>query len=52
MLGLCESAADKIEALAWSDENCRGPVVKIFTVSSDCHMEDAGLVWVVIVGRF
>ena len=51
MFGPCESAAGKVEALAWSDENCRGPVVKIFTVSPDCQMEDAGLVWVVQVGR-
>ena len=48
---VCESAAGKVEALAWSEEDCRGPVVKIFTVSPDCQMEDAGLVWVVQVGR-
>ena len=32
-------------------EGSRVPVAKIFMVSSDCHAEDAGPVWVVIVGR-
>ena len=33
------------------EEDSRVPVAKIFMVSSDCHAEDAGPVWVVIVGR-
>ena len=51
MCGLCESAAGKVEALAWSEEKCRVPVAHVAFVSSDCHVEDAGPVWVVIVGR-
>ena len=33
------------------EEDNRVPVAKICNVSSDCHAEDAGPAWVVIVGR-
>ena len=39
------------KALAWAEKDSRVTVAKIFIVSSDCHMEDAGPVWVVQVGR-
>ena len=42
---------DKALVLAWVEKDSRNTVAKVFLVSSDCHVEDAGPVWVVIVGR-
>ena len=42
---------DKALVLAWVEKDSRVTVAKVFMVSSDCHVEDAGPVWVVIVGR-
>ena len=42
---------DNHKALAWTEKDSRDTVARIFIVSSYCHVEDAGPVWVVQVGR-
>ena len=39
------------KAPPWVDKDSRVTVAKVVPVSSDCHVEDAGPLWVVIVGR-